>query len=218
VTLKVSKARAVLPNRKDILASQISKKSCEVRLSNSKKKVISGPLLPNGEFRSDGTRIRSEDLVGNSLSSYRKNTNLGGNWKPAFLDLRILSLEERRKLCKNPGRIFKSCLPQGQTPVYPDRDSVRDYHRRSHALNYVRKAFCLMTLLDDTSFIETCDSLLGILPEIFRCRPNCSKVYDQLNKQLRFSKRSKLRDRSQDQRSRREALIEHRVNDLYIFG
>jgi hypothetical protein len=215
VTLKVSKVRAVLPSRKAATASKISARSCEAKVTSSKKKKLLGPLLPNGKFLSSREKFVSDELCVPTKSDYTNLSNRGGNWEPVFLDLRVLRDSERRKLSKNPGSGFKRKLGNGETKVYPVPNCVRDYHRRSHALYELRKALPFVASLDPDAQLLSITSLIGLLPEIFRCRPSFSKAYSNLRKQLFYFKRKAAEDRNQDQRSRREALTEQRIDDLF---
>jgi len=215
VTLKVSKVKALLPNRKQIAACKSSARTCEARFSSSKKKKILGPMLPNGKFRSNGARLISDELSFPTKSDYSKYANLGGNWEPVFLDLRVLRDSQRRKLCKNPSRSFKQKLAPGDFRVYPVQQCVRDYHRRSHAYKELRKAMPFVASLEGEPLREGIHSLIGLLPEIFRCSPTFSETYGKLRKQLFYFKRKAAEDRNQGQRPRRKALTEPRIDDLF---
>jgi hypothetical protein len=185
----------VLPTRKQVLASKRASRACEAKaLSKSKKKVY-GPQLPDGKFWSTGPPPEG-DLAPVTDSDWNKKRDLGGNWQPVYLSLRILDSKTRRNLCRNPRRRFKERLAPGEHVVYPDSASVRVFQRRAWALMYVREAISSMHTLGDEYLLENIENLLDLLPEVFRCSPKRCSDYKSLNAQLRFHRRQKLRDQT----------------------
>lgn len=215
MTLKVSKAKASLPSRKLLQNARIAERSCAFKAQSSTKAKLSGPLLPTGEFLSSRKKLLSEEFSPPSNASWRKDVSLKGNWEPVYLKPQILGTNILRKLSKNPGRAFKDSLLKGSIAVYPNKSSVRVFHRKSWALNYLYKVVNLLDSLDYESLIKEVRTLIPLFSEVFRERKDFCTEHRSVRNQLFFSMRRATRDQNQDQRSRREALKECHIIDLF---
>jgi hypothetical protein len=182
-------------------------------------------MLPSGKFRTsnyaapDGFRFPvKNDWDG----KFQRSCNAyPGRYDPVRLPLAVLDKEDRRKLCKAPTREFRKSLRRleasSDTFIYPTQSSVRVHQRCAHALGYIREAIGLLSESDDHSFrYESLGRICSLLPEIFREEAKCpGSTYYSLRNQLYFSMRRELKDHEHDQRSRREALTEPHISDLF---
>lgn len=219
MTLKVSRARAVLPSEKQRRECMISMKSCKHSHQLVLSKAMVGPLLPDGRFRTkkdrapDGARFPTPSDWGRKAKSLKVDRPI--RYEPVSLPIQVLESKTRRALAQKPSRNLRKKLRTGKndTIVYPTQSCVRAFHRRGHALNFVRQALDLLVGIDDhTFFIREIDRILGLLPEIFLENPKFPGApYKSLRNQLSFFKRSRMKDQTHDLQSRREALIEPRT-------
>jgi len=166
VTLKVSKARAVLPSKKQAVAARVSTRRCEALGKRIGESLPYGPLLPDGKFVSTGNNC----IIRPIKPDWRRGTNKGGNWKPIHLDLQILDSKTRRNLCVNPFKREKYKIPVGPEKLYPTRECVLDFHRRSHALELLKRACGSLSQCDPCFILVELNKIIALLPKIFRRR------------------------------------------------
>jgi hypothetical protein len=185
----------VLPTRKQRLADKISERSCQKRSLRGSLKRAVGPLLPSGEFVSVGKLRRGQSRpLASDWSSKKKSTNRGGNWEPIYTSLSVLDSDTKRKICKNPSRIFKENLPGGSEKLFPTRNSVLSFNRRAHALNFIQQACGLMSEVEPHLLVEPVNEILGLLPEVFRGSPTANSAYRRMNCVLHYLKRQCSKD------------------------
>jgi hypothetical protein len=219
VSLKLSKARAVLPNKKQLSEEIRARRMCssKERLIKDERRVLSGPYTPEGKW-SRNTPMHPEGVRPPMLHSWRGHKNLGGNWEPAFVPMVVLGTRTSRKLSQNPSKEFKDKLRPGINVVYPDRRSVRVHQRRAWALVYWRECFALTEQLSPKDRLAVLDDLTELLTEIFHgVRLQSAELFG-LRRVLYVSKRLTRRDQNHSLRERSEALEEHPVVDRFPLG
>jgi len=165
VTLKVSKARALLPSRKRLQTErEVSSRRLELSV-RSYKDVLKGPLLPNGKYWSTDGKPPLETRCPRKLDW---DLTPRSKIDPVNISAILLSKKERDLISKGPSRKFRRCIPSGPFTVDCDRTSVSNFNRRMHALNAMNTSLRKVASMPGSLWMtkSTIKSWLPLLPEI----------------------------------------------------
>jgi len=173
VSLKLSKAAAVLPSGRAVAAANTSKRISATKNSRRIRAVLQGPLTTSGKFFSQpeghppvGCRLPTKSELTRQDPSVKGPTNRKGNGKPVSLKVSPLSSGDRRKLSKNPSGAFKRSLPSGPYEVWPVRRDVQVFQRRAWACHLAFQALSLAGE-NESRLIDTISSVRRLIWEIF---------------------------------------------------
>jgi len=201
VSLRLSKARSLLPKRKMLASASLARRVCESRRSLP---VVGleryfGPVPVGGKFFTNRSstnsdswapRIPKESWWPSPEERLRRSTSRRGNWEPVFLSLRPLKSSEVRILSKNPSEKVLRKFTSGEHSVYPVREDVRVFQRKAWAFYHIRH------VVDSVYYVRPSRDLCEILGEashllrmLFGRARNLGRDVVSLQKQIAYHRR-----------------------------